>query len=311
MAKLERLAAHFNQYWDTKKVKKSSIIDNSIDNDIKLTAAEVPAMKDAPAASSNKEEQSPVLNSVEDLGGTVENEVEKKMNLQVRRVIEDAVRRYLGPMFQELEKAIKPQVDKEVSEQSAEVKQDIKQVVPAISKVEDTAAPVPAAPAASEKAPKELPKAPKMPPAAPEVPLKEAASLIKRATQARIEVISPNINIGEFEEAFVAFIFNSLDAVSKEGKLIIRTNYVKEDKIVKIIFSDTGSGISRDNLKRLGEPFFSTKGRGEGVGLGLATAYGIIARHNGKIDVESTVGRGATFTINLPIVQPEQNGNPA
>jgi signal transduction histidine kinase len=116
----------------------------------------------------------------------------------------------------------------------------------------------------------------------------------------------------ELEEVFVTFILNSFDAISEEGKLIVRTDYLKEDRIVKIIFSDTGSGISSENLKRLGEPFFSTKGHGEGrTGLGLATAYGIIARHHGKVDVESTVGKGATFTIQLPIIQPTQNGGPA
>ena len=110
----------------------------------------------------------------------------------------------------------------------------------------------------------------------------------------------------ELEEVFVSFILNSHDAISEEGKLIVRTEHSKEDNIVKITFSDTGSGISRENLKRLGEPFFSTKGCGEGTGLGLATTYGIIARHHGKINVESTVGKGATFTI-----QPMQNSGPS
>ncbi|MDD5129434.1 MAG: ATP-binding protein [Candidatus Omnitrophica bacterium] len=113
----------------------------------------------------------------------------------------------------------------------------------------------------------------------------------------------------ELEEVFVTFILNSFDAVTKEGKFIIKTNYIKESGMVKIVFSDTGSGISRDNLKRLGEPFFSTKGAGGGIGLGLATAYEIIARHNGKIDVESIEGKGATFTIELPVVQPVQHSH--
>ncbi|MCX5694806.1 MAG: ATP-binding protein [Candidatus Omnitrophica bacterium] len=113
----------------------------------------------------------------------------------------------------------------------------------------------------------------------------------------------------ELEEVFVTFILNSFDAVTKEGKFIIRTNYVKENGTVRIIFSDTGSGISRENLKRLGEPFFSTKGGGGGVGLGLATAYGIIARHNGKIDVESIESKGTIFTIELPVTHPAQHSH--
>ncbi|MBI4535937.1 MAG: ATP-binding protein, partial [Ignavibacteriae bacterium] len=52
------------------------------------------------------------------------------------------------------------------------------------------------------------------------------------------------------------------------------------------------------------EPFFTTKSEGKGVGLGLAVAYGIIERHHGKIEVESMVGRGTTFTITFPTIQP-------
>lgn len=115
----------------------------------------------------------------------------------------------------------------------------------------------------------------------------------------------------ELEEVFVTFIFNALDAISGEGKLIIKTSYIRDGGIVKVIFSDTGSGISHENLKRLGEPFFTTKDHGEGAGLGLATAYGIIARHNGKIHVESTVGKGTAFAISLPITQADLIKNPA
>ncbi|MDD4907441.1 MAG: ATP-binding protein [Candidatus Omnitrophica bacterium] len=111
---------------------------------------------------------------------------------------------------------------------------------------------------------------------------------------------------GELEEVFVTLVLNSVDAVSTEGKLTIRTDYAKEDGIIKIVFSDTGSGISRDDLKRLGESFFSTKGRNEKAGLGLAMAYGIISRHNGRINAESAPGKGATFTVSLPIIQPDR-----
>lgn len=113
-------------------------------------------------------------------------------------------------------------------------------------------------------------------------------------------------NKDQIQEVFVTLILNSLDAIAEEGRLIIKTNYRKETGIVEIGFSDTGRGIKREHLKHIGEPFFTTKDPGGGSGLGLATAYGIIARHNGKIDVESTVSRGATFTIQLPVTQPNQ-----
>lgn len=110
----------------------------------------------------------------------------------------------------------------------------------------------------------------------------------------------------QIQEVVVAMILNSLDAIAKEGRLIIKTAYRKEGGIVEIGFSDTGRGIRKEHLKHIGEPFFTTKSPEGGSGLGLATAYGIIARHNGKIDVESAVGKGTTFTIKLPVTQPNQ-----
>ena len=64
--------------------------------------------------------------------------------------------------------------------------------------------------------------------------------------------------------------------------------------------SDTGCGISADNLQKIFDPFFSTKGA-KGTGLGLAVAWGIIEKHNGRIEVESEVGKGTTFRVLLPL----------
>ncbi|MFC1807922.1 nitrogen regulation protein NR(II) [Candidatus Omnitrophota bacterium] len=117
-------------------------------------------------------------------------------------------------------------------------------------------------------------------------------------------------NKDQFQEVFMVIILNALDAISNQGNLKIRTRHLKEDNMVEIGFSDTGKGIRRDDLKLIGEPFFTTKDPPEGSGLGLATAYGIIARYNGKINVESAIGKGATFTVNLPIAQPSQVSAP-
>ncbi len=73
---------------------------------------------------------------------------------------------------------------------------------------------------------------------------------------------------------------------------------------VFIEFTDTGEGIPEENLTRIFEPFFTTKDVGKGTGLGLATSYGIVEDHGGKIGVKSKVGHGTTFTIELP-AQPE------
>ena len=65
--------------------------------------------------------------------------------------------------------------------------------------------------------------------------------------------------------------------------------------------SDTGRGISPTHMKRLFEPFFTTRGPGEGTGLGLSLARDIILAHRGSIDVQTEVGVGTTFTVRLPI----------
>jgi signal transduction histidine kinase len=59
-------------------------------------------------------------------------------------------------------------------------------------------------------------------------------------------------------------------------------------------------GIPKENLKRIFDPFFTTKPKGEGTGLGLSVSYGIVAQHKGRIDVQSVVGQGTTFTVHLP-----------
>jgi signal transduction histidine kinase len=110
-------------------------------------------------------------------------------------------------------------------------------------------------------------------------------------------------NREQLQEVFVALILNALDAIPTQGTLTIKTAYLEKNNVVEIIFSDTGAGIKREDLNRIGEPFFTTKGPERGSGLGLATAYGIIARHNGKIGVESTPDKGTIFTIQLPIMQ--------
>jgi signal transduction histidine kinase len=70
--------------------------------------------------------------------------------------------------------------------------------------------------------------------------------------------------------------------------------------VVEIRVEDTGSGTSEEDLPHIFEPFYTTKAEGNGLGLGLATVYGIIDKHKGMITVDSKVGKGTTFTIELP-----------
>ena len=79
----------------------------------------------------------------------------------------------------------------------------------------------------------------------------------------------------------------------------------ENEEHVWITISDTGQGISPENMKRIFEPFFTTKPVGQGTGLGLSLVYGIIEKHRGKISVDSEIGRGTTFRIVLPIHSPD------
>jgi signal transduction histidine kinase len=85
----------------------------------------------------------------------------------------------------------------------------------------------------------------------------------------------------------------------------LRVSLGQADEAIALAVQDTGVGIPPENLRRIFDPFFTTKPAGEGTGLGLSVGYGIIARHHGRIDVESTVGQGTTFTILLPKQQPD------
>jgi signal transduction histidine kinase len=101
-------------------------------------------------------------------------------------------------------------------------------------------------------------------------------------------------------------IVNAAEAMHGSGTLTIITSPAPHRKAVFIEFTDTGEGIPEENLTRIFDPFFTTKEVGKGTGLGLATSYGIIEDHGGKISVKSKVGEGTAFTIELPIHQGTQ-----
>jgi len=105
---------------------------------------------------------------------------------------------------------------------------------------------------------------------------------------------------GQMQEVLVVLLLNSLEAMPKKGKLTIKTSYLKKDNHVELVLSDTGSGTEQDYLKRIAEPFFNDKETMQGAGLGFSIAYEIVARHKGKMDIESTPGKGTTVIIRLP-----------
>lgn len=101
-------------------------------------------------------------------------------------------------------------------------------------------------------------------------------------------------------QVWMNLLLNAAQAVEENGgEVSVTTRVLDGDVIVKI--SDTGGGIAPENLHRIFEPFFTTKNIGQGTGLGLSTAYGIVEEHCGTISVTSGSGKETTFTINLPI----------
>jgi two-component system NtrC family sensor kinase len=116
------------------------------------------------------------------------------------------------------------------------------------------------------------------------------------------------IDPSQIERVFMNLIINAAEAMDGGGKLVISTVENKDTKQIEIAFSDTGQGISEENLKRIFDPFFTTKDVGHGTGLGLAISYGLVRSHKGSIQVESKLGKGTTFTVSLPIDESRDNG---
>lgn len=106
----------------------------------------------------------------------------------------------------------------------------------------------------------------------------------------------------QLKQVFLNLVLNALQAMPAGGTLQVRTSRRFSGE-VQVSFSDSGCGIPPENLGRLFEPFYTS--RPGGTGLGLAISYGIVERHGGRIEVESRVGVGSTFTVVLPSTPPE------
>ena len=102
----------------------------------------------------------------------------------------------------------------------------------------------------------------------------------------------------DINQAFMDIILNAFQAMKGKGLLVIRTLF-EEDKYAVVKISDAGPGIPQDKIKRIFEPFYTTKPIGEGTGLGLSTSYTIITKHGGDITVENNKDKGVTCTVRL------------
>ncbi len=107
----------------------------------------------------------------------------------------------------------------------------------------------------------------------------------------------------ELNQVYMNLLLNAGHAIADRGNIVVSTGVSGDE--VWVEFKDNGSGISPELRQRIFDPFFTTKPVGSGTGLGLSISYGIINKHHGRIDLESTVGEGSCFRIVLPTRQPK------
>jgi len=107
------------------------------------------------------------------------------------------------------------------------------------------------------------------------------------------------------QEVFLNLLINAAQSIADKGSISIHAEADHEANMAVIQVADTGAGISAEVQEQLFDPFYTTKEEGKGTGLGLSIVYGIIQRHRGEISVKSEPGKGATFTLRLPL---EPNG---
>lgn len=112
-----------------------------------------------------------------------------------------------------------------------------------------------------------------------------------------LAVIDPS----QIERVFMNMLINAAEAMDGYGRLTLATRTDPTEDTIEIVISDTGHGIAEEDLRKIFDPFYTTKDVGHGTGLGLAISYGITKEHSGTIAVETAIGSGTTFTITLPV----------
>jgi two-component system NtrC family sensor kinase len=143
--------------------------------------------------------------------------------------------------------------------------------------------------------------------------LKQTIALLENfARTNNIEIptdLSPDLPIiasdqARLQQVFLNLINNAIDAIGKDGEIQVKSRC--SDSFIKVEIKDNGAGIPQDKQKKVFDPFYTTKETGKGTGLGLWVSYDIIEKMGGKIRLVSEVGKGTTFTVELPIVAPEK-----
>jgi two-component system NtrC family sensor kinase len=153
--------------------------------------------------------------------------------------------------------------------------------------------------------------------------IEETARIIERPASFRDIEIAMNldrdlppvwVDADLIKQVIMNMLVNAQHAIEHEGNITVRSRRFPQPKssepgiepvpMVEISIIDTGCGIPEKNLKRIFDPFFTSKEVGKGTGLGLSVSHGIVRAHGGAIEVESTVGKGSTFRIYLPLEPP-------
>ena len=112
-------------------------------------------------------------------------------------------------------------------------------------------------------------------------------------------------NANQLQQVIINLMLNAQAAMSKGGELSLATTYIKDYVVIKC--SDTGEGISADDLDKIFDPFYTTRAPGKGTGLGLSISYQIVQQHDGVIEAYSAgKNQGSSFTIKLPIYSTER-----
>jgi signal transduction histidine kinase len=130
---------------------------------------------------------------------------------------------------------------------------------------------------------------------------KEGIELVRKFSTGLPEITADPTQL---HQVLVNLIVNAIQAMPDGGKLTIET--LSKDGYISLIVEDTGVGMSDEILRQIFNPFFTTKEVGEGTGLGLSVVHGIVSSHGGIIKVDSAVGRGSRFEVQLPVNLPSK-----
>jgi two-component system NtrC family sensor kinase len=111
-------------------------------------------------------------------------------------------------------------------------------------------------------------------------------------------------DFGQLRQAFVNIAMNAVEAMPNGGRLSVTTRALRDEGAVQISFADDGPGIPPEVARKIFDPFFTTKEKG--TGLGLSVVYGIVARHHGKVEVDTAPGKGTRFDVHLPFAERQE-----